>query len=284
MKRKFLAKIVKALIEGKPSRSRSEIVHELSDELVKARRSELTDRLIKEFALTVQAGPFSGMLLLSEAASRDGDIAPKLLGTYEQELTEAITNIVSSKPKRVVNVGSGEGHYAIGLARNLPGTQVIAFESSEKARSICHRAAEINHVSIEIKGECTIDEFSKAMEKPATVFMDCEGAELQLLQPNLIPALHESDILVECHDVLYPNITSTLTSRFEGTHRIKFIGEGTRQSVPHSSLADWPSVDRWLAICEFRPVAMNWLFMQARLGVGRSNPQSDEIVSGDPAP
>lgn len=183
-----------------------------------------------------------------------------------------------------MNVGCGEGHYAIGLARNLPGAQIIAFESSDRARSICRRAAEINHVDLEIRGECTINEFSKTMETPASVLMDCEGAELQLLQPDLVPSLLKSDILVECHDVLYPNLTSTITCRFEDTHRIEFIGEGTRHSVPHPSLSDWSSVDRWLAICEFRPVAMNWLFMQAKHGIGRSDSQTDEVVPENSSP
>src|SRR4051794_20091819 len=38
----------------------------------------------------VLAGPFAGMRMLEEASWGDGDIAPKLLGCYEQELHPAL--------------------------------------------------------------------------------------------------------------------------------------------------------------------------------------------------
>ena len=56
--------------------------------------------------------------------------------------------------------------------------------------------------------------------------MDCEGGEVDLLQPDLAPNLRYSDVLVELHDFLNPTISETILSRFRGCFkRVNFSSE-----------------------------------------------------------
>ena len=76
---------------------------------------------------TVLSGPFKGMRYPLRSSGQGG-LLPKLLGTYERELSPAIERLISDRPTLVVNVGAAEGYYAVGLALRAPQAQVIAFE------------------------------------------------------------------------------------------------------------------------------------------------------------
>jgi len=79
----------------------------------------------------VQSGPFAGMRLIEGASWGDGDIAPKLLGVYEQELHGVFAKAAQRRYGAIVDVGSAEGFYAVGLARMFPGIKVYAFIVSD---------------------------------------------------------------------------------------------------------------------------------------------------------
>ena len=79
----------------------------------------------------------------------------------------------------------------------------------------------------------------------ATCFSsDCEGGELQLLDPEQVPGIQGCDVIVECHDFLDASITSTLRQRFAATHDVELIRRGRGiQPFPVAALA----IDRSLA-------------------------------------
>ena len=52
---------------------------------------------------------------------------------------------------------------------------------------------------------------------------DIEGAEQELLNPELAPALKVMDIIVESHECLIPGITQVLVDRFKETHQITLL-------------------------------------------------------------
>ena len=253
-------------------------VAQLENELLKPqqarRRAEITNVLYNAQGGSVLSGPFAGMTMLPEASWGDGDLAPKLLGCYEAELHPAIAKAISRAPKNVINVGCAEGYYAIGMARALPQSRIFAFDISEKAQAICHRAAAANQVGARatVGGACTRDTLRAAIsEQDRTLLLvDCEGDELQLLDPDQVPGIQACDVIVECHDFLNPSITSILKERFSASHDIEIVSEGPRDPNQFPSLQRWGSLDRWLAVNENRPVTMNWLVCWAhqRLDAG----------------
>jgi SAM-dependent methyltransferase len=229
---------------------------------------EITNALYQAQGGQVLSGPFAGMAMLPEVSWGDGDLAPKLLGCYEAELHPALSKAISRQPKSIVNVGCAEGYYAIGMARALPQSKVFAFDINETAQAICGRAAAANQVAArsQVGGACTPDTLREVIAKDdrTLLFVDCEGGELQLLDPEQVPGIQSCDVIVECHDFLNPSITPTLQKRFAATHDVEIVSEGPRDPNQFPALQRWQSTDRWLAINENRPMTMNWLVCWAR--------------------
>src|SRR5271165_2199287 len=102
-----------------------------------ARRAELTDYVSGHTGNIVQRGPFAGTAILQEKSwGNAGDLAAKLLGFYEEELHDAVEEAIAGNPDLVLNVGCAEGFYAVGLARRLPESRVIAFDIDQPAQTI----------------------------------------------------------------------------------------------------------------------------------------------------
>ena len=218
---------------------------------------------LRAHAGTVISGPFAGMRLLPEASWRDGDLPPKILGCYEAELHPAVEKAVARNPKVIINVGCAEGYYAVGMARLLPQGRIYAFDINPQAQDICKRAAIANQVGerVMVTGKCDVEALRPVIKQTGRCLLvvDCEGAELELLDQARLPEISRCDMIVECHDCLNPLITQILKQRFSASHDIENISEGPRDPNQFASLRLWESLDRWLAIDEGRPSAMNWL-------------------------
>lgn len=211
----------------------------------------------------VVSGPFENMKLPEQHSWGSGDVVPKSLGCYEAELHGAVETAIGRNPDLVINVGCAEGYYAVGLARRLPAATVHAFDIDARAQAVCALAAEANGVGRRVvtAGECTADrlcELAASARRPLIV-MDCEGAETALLPEAAMPRLAHADILLECHDFIDRAITPTLRGRLMPTHAIDLIVEGARNPAAFEFMQPLSTLDRWLAVCEFRPETMHWL-------------------------
>jgi hypothetical protein len=215
----------------------------------------------------VFSGPFSG-LQLSERVSwapAESQIA-LLVGCYEQELHDAVEELVDLAPPQIVNIGCGEGYYAVGLARRLPSSTVNAVDTDPAALEICMATARTNGVADRL---CTMtpSDFETTELPPGTAwFVDCEGAEVIYLDPTRRPDLATSMIIVECHDFVDRSITPMLTDRFSPTHTVELIEQSARNPSGSPLLRDLPETHRWQAVDEGRPEVMNWLVLRPRSG------------------
>src|SRR6266542_3465459 len=156
--------------------------------------------------LVVQSGPFRGMRYLSQLTSADTllshTVVPKLLGSYEAELHDALMRVCERQYRQIINIGCAEGYYAVGLALRLPDIQVFAFDMDSTNRAFCGEMARINGVAgrIFIRGECTRKELATlAAPGNSLIVCDCEGCELDLLRPDVTPGLLTCDVIVELH-------------------------------------------------------------------------------------
>jgi SAM-dependent methyltransferase len=189
-----------------------------------------------------------------------GSGVPKLLGCYEQELHSLIDSW--SGYDRVINIGCGEGWYAVGLARRMPDAEVWGFDISPEARNACARAAAVNGVSIHI--EATADpQTVQCLVGPNTlVIADAEGAEVDVLDPAVTPGLVSADILVETHDFLRPGATETMLRRFsDRPHTL--IEQQPRNPAEFPVLARLTALDQHRALSEGRPRDQRWLWLPA---------------------
>ena len=242
-----------------------------------ARLPLLMELLNKVTQRIVQSGPFVGMklttLLAQSAFSKDSYYrwnATQLLGCYEQELHASLEKALQRNPDVVVNIGCGGGYYAVGMARRLPQAHIYAFDISEEARELCALAAAQNGVAdrIHIGSECSQKMLLELAGSGTKVLFisDCEGHEHELFNTNTAPVLAHCDLIIECHDFKKTNITHDLLQLFLGDHEVKIIQEGGRNPSETGMLNSLSSMDRWLLVCEFRPVVMSWLVCWSRPG------------------
>jgi hypothetical protein len=239
----------------------------------------LTNLVRKRTEDRVRLGPFTGMRYIDQAIG--SAYLPKLLGTYERELANVIELVCASRPRLIVDVGSAEGYYAVGLAKRNPQARVVAFEREATGREALRTMAQLNRVQdqIQVLGNCEPTELQAALcagndgylgASPQRPFLLCdvEGDEGRLLDPAAVPGLRRASILVETHEFVFPGITNRLRRRFAATHSVNCIWQTdrARADFPFRGAATWLLPKSYLdwAVSEWRPSRMCWLWMRLR--------------------
>lgn len=233
-------------------------------------RIELLKRFLWQSCGTaVQSGPFAGMRLLDRSA--EGCYLPKLLGCYEAELHELIESFADEHYECILDIGCGEGFYAVGLAMRIPGAEVSAYDSNRHSQAFCRHLAELNGVSqrVRIAGTFSRKDFSAFANRRCLVICDVEGAELELLDPIASPELRTFDILVELHDPGHRRTSEIVPPRFADTHEVQLVEPGPRHPAQFPVLRDLPQLDQWLAVWEFRMFPTPWAMLRSRCPVAK---------------
>lgn len=233
-------------------------------QLAKWRSIVLANTLAAREGTCIASGPFAGMDYAVVAS--EGARAPRLLGVYEAALHPVIESVIARAPAQVLDIGCAEGYYAVGLARRLPAALVHARDADAKARTLCASLAQANGVGdrLRIGGEVAHADFALCKAAPTFILCDIEGAEADLLDPRLAPALTRADILVEVHEGMRPGLVAALTERFTVSHRVTRIDRALRPDL----LPDWADglsdLDRLLMLWEWRAAPTPWLWMECR--------------------
>jgi hypothetical protein len=181
---------------------------------------------------------------------------------------------------RLVDVGSAEGYYAVGMAYRCPSLRVSAYDGDALGSALLKRMARLNGVQdrVECKGFCREDDLQSELrtaQRPLLI-IDCEGMEYDLLDPAAVQGLDRAALFVELHFFAHADITNVLKERFRNTHDIE------HRVMRDRTLDDFPqSGCRWLdgasdklkmyLMWEGRNERTEWLFMQPKCGV-RSAP------------
>ena len=222
------------------------------------------------FGNKVMGGPFTGMAIPAQAPWADGNSGVKLMGVYEHELHEAIAYAVWRDPRLVVNVGCAEGYYAIGFAK---GAKTFALDIDADARFMCEDYAERNHV----QSNLSIFDGAHEPEKlrfdgvpgHRLYFLDCEGAENELIDLERCPELRSADIIVECHDFMRPGTSRILADRLAATHRVELVRPRLPDFGQFQFMRYFPTAMSVLMVVEKRPMPCYWLTCWANSrGVG----------------
>lgn len=232
--------------------------------LAKWRSQMLANTYVARNGVTIFQGPFAGMTYVDE--STEGALISRLLGCYEAELHPHFDAIAAEGLDCLIDVGCAEGYYAVGLARRLPGLTVYAHDISEAARAACSELAAKNGVSdrVIVGGEFKPTDFEAFAGRRALVLLDAEGAEVDILRPDLSPALAGMKLIVETHDVFRPGALATLVERFSPTHDIiRVESQGKTLEMP-PWLETLSLLDQMLATWEWRMKPTPWLVMRPK--------------------
>jgi precorrin-6B methylase 2 len=209
----------------------------------------------------VLSGIFEGMWMPFEVSW--GGLSARLAGSYEEELGLALSALIAERPPVIIDAGSAEGYYAVGLARALPASTVYAFDSSREARRICRLAATRNGVhNLHVHGRIRRRQLRTLLVPNALVVSDVEGYETVLLDPERIPGLRKAAIIVEFHEWIVPNSTAHILNRFAATHNIKLIDSQRRDAFGRKQLSHLTAEEAHSAVQEGRPHGQQWAVMR----------------------
>ena len=233
--------------------------------LSKWRSLLIQNTLLQQQGTVVMQGPLAGMDFLPE--STEGCHIAKLLGCYEQPLQPFIEDAINVAYPTILNIGCAEGYYAVGMAKRMPSTQVLAFDLNPKAQEVCTALAQKNGVSDRVKVGALFkpEDFESYANQKVLVLCDIEGAERELLKPEVAPALKGMDLIVESHECLISEITQTLIYRFKESHQITLVQDNGQRQLKDAPLwfNNLAHLDQLLATWEWRSGPTPWLVMKA---------------------
>jgi len=69
---------------------------------------------------------------------------PKLVGSYEAELHGVIEELIGRDYRTIIDIGSAEGYYVVGLARRCPAARIYAFDMDRLGRLRCANMAHLS--------------------------------------------------------------------------------------------------------------------------------------------
>lgn len=222
-------------------------------------------RFVRANGLGVRGGPFAGMRYPRDAVAAT-TVVPKLLGSFELELHPVIDEVLDRGCPTILNIGCAEGYYAVGLALRLPEARVYAFDSDPSFRRLCETMASLNGVDdrVTIYDAATAVGLQTFVQNGDRSFIvcDCEGCELELLDPAKAPFLRTASILVELHHFVDRTVSSVVLGRFRETHETHLIASSERDPKGYEELSRFSHQDAALAVAEFRPEPMEWAWMK----------------------
>ena len=222
--------------------------------------------------LTVKNGPFRGLRYPTMAASGSA-LLPKLLGSYEMELAPVWERVLQKQYTEIVDIGSAEGYYAVGLGLKFPEARIFAFDTDPAANRLCAAMAQLNGVADRLTLGNLCNEqilLGLKLRERALVVSDCEGFEKELFTPAAARFLARHDLIIEIHDLLDREIGTALRECFGPSHDILAIESiDDAKKVRNWSFPELESCDtstRLYLLSENRHAMVEWFYLTPKNG------------------
>ncbi|WP_323123158.1 hypothetical protein [Burkholderia alba] len=239
------------------------------------RRFVLTRRLMHATGGVIQHGPLAGFDIGQHATWRESDNAPKLLGFYEQE----VCMLLAQLPRDVlVDLGGADGYYAVGMVARGHHRESHCFEIVDESRANIARIADANGVAdrVHLYGAATpsfaADLMARGVDfRHATVLIDIESAEFDVLTAACLHDLRHAHVIVEIHDFMRVHDGAQryaeLIERAQVDFDVSRFTTGARDPSTIPLLQrGWTDTDRWLLCSESRATLMTWLYLKPKEG------------------
>ncbi len=186
--------------------------------------NKYTELFLQNNPKVVQDGPFAGLQYVDKAVG--SNYLHKLVGSYEAILHPILSDIFKKKFDTVIDIGAAEGYYLVGLGQKFPEAKLVGFETEVTGRELITEMYQKNHLHNELilEGTATAANVAPYITEAALLICDCEGGELDILDPKLESAFTKIDTaIIELHDFVRPGIKEALTERFSATHTITLV-------------------------------------------------------------
>jgi hypothetical protein len=257
---------LKRLLDDPQGRTEAQVM-ELALRITCVWRSRvLANALAQRDGLVIQHGPFAGMKYVG--AATEGALLPRLIGSYECELHPHLMALIDEGVDTVIDVGCAEGYYAVGLARLMQGATVHAYDTDPAARAACAALAALNGVAERVRIGETFrgEDFAGFAPGKTLVFMDIEGGEHALLDPEAYPALKGLHVVVETHPSPRLDLTAIVRERFAATHDIVREDIGPKTTPLPEWMRSLSHIDQLIGAWEWRMLPTPWLVMRPKEG------------------
>ncbi len=171
-------------------------------------------------------GPFKGLQF--KHSVRGSEYIPKYLGTYENELYKFINSFCLANDKKlIIDIGSDDGYYSIGIAKLINKGTVLSFELNSESCIQLEKNVNLNsdlinnNVKIEIINKKLnnyddLDLYIRNNKFDSILLkMDIEGGEYQLLTNDFVKSIsfHPITLIIETH--FDPNAELKLIKRLK---------------------------------------------------------------------
>jgi len=235
---------------------------------IEAVKMEQAKQYYDLFAGTVAYGPFKGFRLQEGQSWNHYDIAAKLFGLYEQEVTERLVTL-SGDIDIFIDIGAADGYFGVAAVSQGYFRTSYCFEIRHEGQQSISRAARMNGVEdrVEILGEADpveLDQVLSSHAGRAVVLIDIEGAEFDFLTDKVITSLSGCHVIVELHDWLVEagaEKRERLLNRLGKRFHCRVVPTGQRDLSGLKEIAHLPDSERWLICDEGRGQSMEWLFL-----------------------
>jgi hypothetical protein len=186
--------------------------------------SRTTDKnkLLNSIGNRVYSGPFSGLGIPDSIGERL--TVPEILGLYESCMHKYILKTVNNKLNTIMVIGANYGYYVTGLNYLCNPEKIFAFEMDENFHPYIKEWSSHNSLAAPVvSGKADIQLFESITEPIDFIICDCEGYEIELLNPGRFDWQKESIILVELHPFYRKNLMSTIIKNFKDSHNIEIF-------------------------------------------------------------
>jgi len=232
-------------------------------------RLELSLKVCEIFNYEIGYGVFRGMRLGPESTWNRMDRGGMILGIYEHEVIKALSH---NKGRILINLGAGDGFYAIGGVKSGLFEESMAFEMNPESQSLIAENARLNGVEkISIYGLATKNFWislkinSHDLEK-TVVISDIEGNEFEIFDEAAFSYFEKSILIIEIHDWIEEGVSKlqSLVNASRGTHDYKILTTGARDPSEFEELSKFSDNERWLLCSEGRPKLMKWFVFKPK--------------------
>jgi hypothetical protein len=216
---------------------------------------------------SIQHGIFKE-LLFGNLENLQAGIVQKLLGVYEIELNPWISEFSKNQYDYVMNIGAAEGLYSILFEKLFPETRIYSFEQEFWTRNLLRKTCALNNTkNVVILGEFDTSAIQNIDQtKRGLVFCDCEGFESVIFSPTYLEKFKNCDLIIEVHDHIVPNVSSTLLSNLAKRNKTFLVEQITLQDrlslIPNQNFNSLPEDTRINLINEDRHPSNMWIVSQ----------------------
>ncbi len=228
----------------------------------------MSEAILAATAWQVQQGPFKGMTISEVTSWYGGDVVVKLIGAYEFELQACVEEAIKANPTQIINVGCGEGYYAVGFALRLRHALIHAIDNNAQALKACEASACANRAGDNLRLELgwSPTSLENLLRRPGRtlLFIDCEGCEAEIFRLVAQDSFASAEIIVECHDFVTPGTTQSLMDVLGMSHETRIVKTAARRAADFPVLEGQPATLVKAALAENRPQAMQWIYAKPR--------------------